>query len=558
MNIGATYARVSTLKQKDGISLEQQEGEMLSYATSQQIEIPASYRFKEQVSGYTDVREYYDEIRTLIRGKRISDLIVYSSDRLTRDPIHGELFREEMRNAGVTLHFVTQGGKVDITSPQGIFMQRIMNTVDSYIGDYLKKTMYEKKQGYIAAGIPYVSGFAKYGLERVGKKKDACVIPVPEEQETILSIYSWYDQGMTIDQICESLYGIPSPSDKVGNAKRKKEQGTWTPSTVYNILHDSVYRGVYYCNRTKVVKNTLGKKIRQILSRDDGWIPINVPAIVPDELWHRVQARIESRRKASYSNRNTHEYLLTARSVCRHCGASVTGNTGSNKIGYYRCNRRYSKAYVDKGCDFMPERVDKCDTAVWNRLRELLKKPKALRALLLEAQEVQKKQVFDVESILENIDRVIAERKKQLNGFSKAIAAEHAQDDPNQDVIASLRMQANELSSVIAGLEQEKLKYLAQFNQKVIASSYIDNSVSYAESLSDQLDDAPFEVQKEAIEHFDIHFEFERNNSGDVVIHVQWLVWEFDLLVAADQPSRHIPSESSPSEWRRSRPSCGR
>jgi site-specific DNA recombinase len=560
--IGATYARVSTIKQKEGISLDDQQDKMLAYATNEGIEVPARYRFQEQASGFSDVRECYDEIRALIRKGAITDLIVYSSDRHTRDPIHGDIFRTELRRAGVTLHFVNEGGAVDITTPMGKFMRRQIDSFNALWGETIRELTVSRKAGYTEDGIPYVQGFAKYGLERVGKRKDAHLVKVDDEAAIVLNIYTWYDQGLSVDRLGELLHGTDAPGDRVRNPKRKRAAGEWSPSTIYSILRDPVYRGVYYANCVKMVyddrtdKNTK----RQKLTSDEGRHPINVPAIVPDDLWYRVQARLEARRKASSHERGKHQYLLTARSTCRHCGASVTGNTGSNKIGYYRCNRRYARFYVDRGCDMKPANVVACDVAVWDKLKELLKKPEALRAMLLDAHTAQRQEAMDIEAMLETIDATIAEQQKELNGYTRAIAAEYAQDSPNMDIVSVLRVQADERTVVIKKLEDERTKQVARLNQKVVSPAYIDCAVVYAESIHDRLDNATFEEQRDAIEHFDIRFEFERRgeNNQELIIHVQWLIWEWDLLIEAGRPSRHSPSESSPSEWRRSQPSCGR
>src|SRR5215212_4950846 len=74
--IGATYARVSSIKQKDGISLDDQERKMLLYAEAEGIHIPEQYRFREAFSGLKDEREEYEQIRRLITEARINVLIV--------------------------------------------------------------------------------------------------------------------------------------------------------------------------------------------------------------------------------------------------------------------------------------------------------------------------------------------------------------------------------------------------------------------------------------------------------------------------------------------------
>jgi hypothetical protein len=52
--IGSTYARISTAKQKDGISLDDQDTRMAFYASQNGIYVPEEYRFKEQESGFKE------------------------------------------------------------------------------------------------------------------------------------------------------------------------------------------------------------------------------------------------------------------------------------------------------------------------------------------------------------------------------------------------------------------------------------------------------------------------------------------------------------------------
>src|SRR5690242_18580835 len=94
--IGATYSRISTAQQKDGVSLDDQDSRMLIYANHNSIDVPEEYRFREQASGFTDERNEYDKIRQLVRNRKINVLIIFGSDRHTRDPIHGDIFRSEL------------------------------------------------------------------------------------------------------------------------------------------------------------------------------------------------------------------------------------------------------------------------------------------------------------------------------------------------------------------------------------------------------------------------------------------------------------------------------
>jgi DNA invertase Pin-like site-specific DNA recombinase len=146
----------------------------LAFYTSQNaIYVPEEYRFKEQESGFKEERSEYDKIRQLVRERRINVLIIYGSDRHTRDPIHGEIFRAELRRNNVSLHIITEGGEVDIISPTGQYIRRQMDNFNWYWGKMIQQTTQDKKKAYTEAGVPLQQGFAKFGFKRVGKQGDA-------------------------------------------------------------------------------------------------------------------------------------------------------------------------------------------------------------------------------------------------------------------------------------------------------------------------------------------------------------------------------------------------
>jgi DNA invertase Pin-like site-specific DNA recombinase len=80
-------------------------------------------------------------------------------------------------------------------------------------------------------------------------------------------------------------------------------------------------------------------------------IPGGVPAIVPAELFNRVQEQIAKNKKAPARRKAEDEYLLTTKLLCGKCGAYMVGESGrsstSKKHRYYKC---VSVKY-HKGCD---------------------------------------------------------------------------------------------------------------------------------------------------------------------------------------------------------------
>ena len=62
--------------------------------------------FQDVMSGSIIERPALDKVRTLVRVGGIGAVIVYASDRLTRNVAHSYLLREELKRARVALHYV--------------------------------------------------------------------------------------------------------------------------------------------------------------------------------------------------------------------------------------------------------------------------------------------------------------------------------------------------------------------------------------------------------------------------------------------------------------------
>ena len=70
--------------------------------------------------------------------------------------------------------------------------------------------------------------------------------------------------------------------------------------------------------------------------------PRRIPAIVPQDLFDRVQQRLEVNRKAPARHKAEDDYLLTTKLFLRHLGAMMVGESGTSaskgrKYHYYRC-----------------------------------------------------------------------------------------------------------------------------------------------------------------------------------------------------------------------------
>ncbi len=66
------------------------------------------YRLKEAWSGLSIERPKLDELRELVRSESIDVVVVYSLDRLMRDPVHGVILMQELEKHGVILEAASE------------------------------------------------------------------------------------------------------------------------------------------------------------------------------------------------------------------------------------------------------------------------------------------------------------------------------------------------------------------------------------------------------------------------------------------------------------------
>ena len=128
----------------------------------------------------------------------------------------------------------------------------------------------------------------------------------------VLEAYKRYAEGASMTAIRDWLN-----KNRITNAKGK-------PIT-YNSVH-------------LLLKNR--RYIGEFTFRDTV-IPDGIPAIVPTDLFDKVQARMERNATAPAHSKAKEEYLLTTKLFCGYCGAYLCGESGTGRNGethhYYKC-----------------------------------------------------------------------------------------------------------------------------------------------------------------------------------------------------------------------------
>ena len=163
------------------------------------------------------------------------------------------------------------------------------------------------------------------------KLKDEIVI-MDEPAEIVREIYTMYLDGFGFKAIAEKLNkdGKKSPSyyQKLYN---NKNQGynkpaitfryLWDPTAVKRVLKNEYYTGTLVCHIEETDK---AKKIRRKVPKEEQFRHENyAPAIIPKEVWDKVQNLIESKKETNVRASSGNPYhRYTGLLKCGDCGCT--------------------------------------------------------------------------------------------------------------------------------------------------------------------------------------------------------------------------------------------
>ena len=143
-------------------------------------------------------------------------------------------------------------------------------------------------------------------------------------------------------------------------------------------------------------------------------VPDGIPAIVPKELFDRVQEKMAKNKKAPARHKAEDDYLLTTKLFCGYCGAYLCGESGTSRTGvvhhYYKCVS-VKKKRTD--CHKKPVRKEWLEDMVVNATMKMLMNDATIDAIvsaLMTLQDAEntvlplyEKQLREVKSSIDNL-----------------------------------------------------------------------------------------------------------------------------------------------------------
>ena len=431
------YYRYSSDAQRDA-SIDQQREAAQQYAAAHGLHIVREYE-DHAISGTRDDREQYNLMLYEVEILRPAALIIWKTDRLSRDKIDIVLAKKRLRECGVKIHYVAEAIPDDDDATQ-ILLESIYEGMAASFSAAHRKN--------VTRGLTYNAERGLYnGIRMMGYrgKPDHPYEIDPDTAPIVQRIYQAYADGTPMMQICRDLdaAGIRSVHGK-----------TMTINSLRRILTNRAYIGEY--------------------SYSGHVIPDGMPRIIDDDLFAKVQARLEANKRGGKGARrkidqeaDIADYWLSGHIYCGLCGETMQGISGTGKSGakhhYYSC-----KGHRQHQCTARNRPKDVIEASVTYVLDQIVRDPTYRIDLAHKCYELYKEQHDDGGVYIDAIRAKIKEAETKISNIMRAIEAGILTETTGERLKAleaekarlTDALQAEELRRNIQLTEADILKYL--------------------------------------------------------------------------------------------------
>ena len=268
--------------------------------------------------------------------KKFDVVLVWKLDRFARNRYDSAYYKNVLRRNGVKVLSATE---LISQNAEGILLESML---EGY-AEYYSAELSEK----VLRGLTENALKCKYngGTLPIGYCIDSNQFfhIDPLTAPAVLDAFKSYAEGASMREVTDEL-----------NIKgvRTKRGGRISANSVTRMLHNRKYIGEY--------------KYRDIVQEN------GIPAIVPKELFDRVQERMKENKKAPARHKAEDDYLLTTKLFCGKCQSMMVGESGTSHTKdvhrYYKC----VSVKRHRGCDKKTVRKEWIENIVIEETKKLL------------------------------------------------------------------------------------------------------------------------------------------------------------------------------------------
>jgi len=340
------YARISSDDSHEGLGVARQIADCEAEAARRGWTIVDRYTDNDVSATRSKRRPQYERMLADAAAGRITGLIVWDVDRLTRTPRELEDVIDLADRAGLALASV--GGDIDLSTPQGRMTARIKGTVARHETEQMSRRIRRSFDERAAAGKAH--GFVAYGYRRV----DGAELLEPGQARVIRRTAKRLLAGETMRSVVADLNTAGEPSPR----------GIPWSSTAL--------RQVMLRERNAGLRRHRG----QVIGAGD-W-----PAIITEDVYARLVAMISDPGRRSNKGA-TRRHLLTGIARCGRpgCDGTMIVNVGRVQTSADGRQKRQPPAYVCRECTRVRRKQSDVDEVVERVVIARLSQPDALAAL---------------------------------------------------------------------------------------------------------------------------------------------------------------------------------
>lgn len=399
---GVIYARYSSDNQREE-SIEGQLRECKAFAEKNDIQIVETY-IDRALSARTDRRPDFQRMIKDSSGKKFEVVIVWKLDRFARDKYDSAHYKRILKNNGIKVVSATEAISA---GAEGILLESMLEGM----AEYYSAELSEK----VTRGLTENALKCKYngGTLPIGYMIDSeqYFQIDPLAAPAVLDAFKHYADGASMREITDemNLKGV-----------RTKLGGKISINSVTRMLHNRKYIGEYRYN--------------------DIVHPNGIPAIVPEDLFNRVQERMATNKKAPAKHKAEDEYLLTTKLFCGKCQCYMVGEsgTGRNKVHrYYKC----ASVKNHKGCDKKTVKKEWIENLVIEQIKKLIFDDELIEKLADTVMNLQSKE----NTVLPLLKKRFADTQKSIDNMLDAIQ-QGILTASTKERLESLEKQKSELS----------------------------------------------------------------------------------------------------------------
>lgn len=443
------YVRMSTDKQET--SPEQQKQEIQAYAAKHGYNVLRWYVDLGISGDKTEKRVQFQQMITDAEDGRFKAILCWDQDRFGRfDSLESGYWIHPLRKKGVQLVTCTDG-PVDWNTFAGRMLYGMKQEgKHQYLVDLSNNVTRRMKQlaqegKWVCGALPVGYQLSEDGRIELGPKEDVQMIRMLFEQ---------YAAGSTTRKLARML------SERGYRSSKGKP---WSVTGITGLLKKPMYAGHFTYGRHQFSKYQPRTKQGKYRAQEE-WItiPNNHPAIVPQELFDRVQQQLKERKRHTSPHGMASVFLLSGLLKCSHCGQSMHGDT------YNGCHHYTCSSYKNRpgSCERYNVRQEHVLPQLLAVLKDKLFKPSIIKQLRSEMMRKlkQPEPTFDYADRIEAVDRKIEAAEQRLVEVSRdMIPRVEAQ-------IRQLMQQKQEIEQLVARAPSKPVLTQADISQRIDAA----------------------------------------------------------------------------------------